>query len=73
MTPIKEQRIISPLGKRLYNLKEADVYLGRSEWGVRELIWARKLPVVVPEGTRKIYIDILDLDDFIARNKSLYS
>ena len=41
--------------------------------GVRELIWARKLPVVVPEGTRKIYIDILDLDDFIARNKSLYS
>ena len=28
--------------KRLFNLKEAAVYLGRWEWGVRRLIWSGK-------------------------------
>lgn len=57
--------------KRLYALKEAACYLGRSDWGMRELIWARKIPVV-REG-RKIFLDIQDLNDFVTRNKSLYS
>lgn len=34
------------LKKRLFTLKEAADYLGRSEWGVRELIWGGKIPVV---------------------------
>jgi len=28
-----------PTRKRLYTLKEGAAYLGRSEWGMRELIW----------------------------------
>ena len=56
--------------KRLYTLKEASTYLGRSVWGVRELIWAGKIPVV--RDGRKIFIDILDLEKFVESNKSTY-
>ena len=56
--------------KRLYTLKEAAEYLGRSEWGMRELIWDGQIPVVRREKGRKVFLDILDMEDFIARNKS---
>ena len=65
--------IINPLHKRLYTLKEAAEYLGRSEWSMRELIWARKIPVVREDGGRKIYLDVSDLDRFIEQNKVTYS
>jgi excisionase family DNA binding protein len=68
----KAQRISSPLSKRLYTLKQAAEYLGRSEWGMRELIWAGSIPVVRVEDGRKIFLDIEDLNDFINRNKSIY-
>ncbi len=68
----KPHGIPSPVRKRLYTLKEAAEYLGRSEWAMRELIWAAKLPVVRPCGGRKIFLDIEDLDGFIAQNKSIY-
>ena len=42
----KAQRIRNPLVKRLYTLKEAAEYLGRSEWGMRNLVWAQAIPVV---------------------------
>lgn len=58
--------------KRLYTLKEAATYLGRSEWGMRELAWAGRIPVVKPEGGRRIFFDIEDLEDFITQNKSIY-
>jgi len=58
--------------KRLYTLKEAAEYLGRSVWGIRELIWSQVLPVVKQDKSRKMYIDIEDLDDFIEKNKSIY-
>ncbi len=41
------------LRKRLYSIKEAAVYLGRSEWPIREMIWAGKLPYV-KDGRRDI-------------------
>ena len=66
------QGISYPLRKRLYTLKEAAEYLGRSEWGMRELIWAGSIPVVRTEGGRKIFLDIEDLNDFINQNKSIY-
>ncbi len=59
-------------GKRLYNLKEAAVYLGRSVWGMRELIWAGEVRVVKGGGCRKIYVDINDLDAYVERNKLAY-
>ncbi len=61
-----------PSPKRLFTLKEAAQYLGRSEWSMRELIWAGISPVVKASGSRKIFIDIQDLDAFISRNKSIY-
>jgi hypothetical protein len=67
-----EQGIRNPMSKRLFTLKEAAVYLGRSEWGMRELVWKQALPVVKEEGARKIFIDILDLEIFVTRNKSTY-
>jgi excisionase family DNA binding protein len=66
---MKGQRINSPEGltKRLYTVKEAAQFLGRSEWSVRELIWAGKLPCV--KVGRRRHLDIYDLDSFIERNK----
>jgi len=69
----KAHGINNPLSKRLYTLKEAAEYLGRSEWSMRELIWARKIPVVREDGGRKIYLDVSDLDRFIEQNKVTYS
>lgn len=54
--------------KRLYTLKEAALYLGRSVDALREVIWARKLPIV--RDGRKIWVDIRDLETFVARHKS---
>ena len=69
----KAQRISNPFVKRLYTLKEAGVYLGRSEYSVRTLIWNGVLPVIKnPNGAdsgKKMWIDIVDLDLFVERNK----
>ena len=63
----KAQRITNPFAKRLYTLKEAGVYLGRSEYSVRSLIWSGGLPVV--KHGKKQWVDILDLDSYVERNK----
>jgi hypothetical protein len=56
--------------KRLYNLRETSVYLGRSIWGVRTLIWNGKIPVV--RDGRRMFIDVLDLERFVESNKTTY-
>ncbi len=53
--------------KRLYTIAEAAVYLGRSPWSVRHLIWGGQLPEV--RTSRRVHLDIKDLDAFIDRNK----
>ncbi len=53
--------------KRLYNIPEAAVYLGRSTWSVRRLIWDGQLPSVRAGG--RVHLDVQDLDQFIERNK----
>ena len=68
----QRQGISNPLAKRLYTLKEAAQYLGRSEWSMRELIWSGTISVVRGEGTRKIFLDIIDLDEYVSHNKSVY-
>ena len=71
--PVKKDHGISdPMSKRLYTLREAAVFLGRSEWSMRELIWAGRVPVVRVDGGRKIFVDVLDLMEFIDQNKSAY-
>lgn len=69
----KAQGIHNPVCKRLYTLKESAVYLGRTEWGMRDLIWKQLIPVVMTSGGRKIFLNVRDLDDYIEKNKSVYS
>jgi excisionase family DNA binding protein len=63
----KAQRIYNPLNKRLFDLKEAAVYLGRPVFSVRTLIWSGALPRI-KEG-RKYYLDVYDMDEYIEKNK----
>jgi len=53
--------------KRLYSLPEAAVYLGRSTWSVRRLIWGGELPSV--RAGRRVHVDVRDMEDFIEKNK----
>ena len=71
-TSRKAQGSVQAARKRLYTLKEGAAYLGRSEWGMRELIWAGAIPIVKPREARKIFLDINDLDRFVEANKSVY-
>ena len=59
-----------PIAKRLYSIPEAAVYLGRTVWGIREMVWAGKL-ACVKDGCR-VLIDIRD-DKWIEQNKMTFS
>ena len=59
-----------PEAKRLYNIKEAGTFLGRSEWSVREMLWAGKLPYI--KDGKRIFIDILDMERWIEQNKTQF-
>jgi hypothetical protein len=67
------QGICNPVRKRLFTLKEGAEYLGRTVWGVRELIWSQIIPVVKQDKGRKMYLDVNDLDAFIEKNKMVYN
>jgi excisionase family DNA binding protein len=56
--------------KRLYSIKDASVYLGRSVWAVREMLWAGKIPFV--RDGKRILLDIRDMDEWIERNKTRF-
>lgn len=56
--------------KRLYSLKEAAIYLGRTTYGVRELCWNGDLPFIQTKRNGKIWLDVTDLNTFIDRNKT---
>lgn len=66
----KAQGITYPLSKRLYTLREASIYLGRTLWGVREMVWAGRIPVV--KDGKKLFIDINDLEMYVTRHKTVY-
>lgn len=57
--------------QRLYDLKAAATYLGRSVYAMRELVWSRQLPIIRSGPGGKQYIDVKDLDAFIEKNKGL--
>jgi excisionase family DNA binding protein len=60
---------VNAISKRLFSLKDAATYLGRTVWGVRELVWNGRIPVI-REG-RKYYIDVKDLDAYVENNKTV--
>lgn len=53
--------------KRLFSIREAGIYLGRSPWTVAEMVRTGKLPYV-PDGRRKL-LDIQDLNKWIETSK----
>jgi hypothetical protein len=65
------QGISNPQGGRLLTLKGAADYLGLTIWGMRERIWAGDIPVVRFSGGRKMFIDRMDLESFIQKNKTI--
>lgn len=66
----RSHEISNPKQKRLYTLKEAAQYLGRSEWGMRDLVWTGRIPVV--RDGKKLFIDINDLEMYVSRHKTTY-
>lgn len=59
-----------PEKKRLYSVKEASTFLGRSTWSVREMLWAGKLPYI--KDGKRIFIDILDMERWIEQSKTTF-
>ena len=65
----KEARasVIPMISKRLYTIEEAAIYLGRTVWSVRELIWGGMIPSV--KVGRRVHLDFNDLNQFIDQHK----
>lgn len=59
---------LDPPQRRLLTIPQAAAYLGRTVWGVRELIWKGKIPAVKID--RRVQVDVRDLDALIERSKS---
>ena len=55
--------------QRLLTIKEASVFLGRSPYSVRSLIWNGLIPVIQLPGGRKQWVDLDDLNAFVEKNK----
>ncbi len=53
--------------KRLLTIKEAGIYLSRSQWTVAEMVRTGKLPYI-SDGKRK-FLDIQDINHWIDINK----
>ena len=57
--------------KRLYTVPEAACYLGRTVDGLREMLYAGKLPFI--KDGRRVLLDVNDMDAYIDRNKTRFS
>jgi len=55
------------LAQRLYDVRQAGIFLGVSPWTVRELVWRGELSAI--RVGRLIRLDLRDLESFIARNR----
>jgi len=62
-------RITNPVRQRLYPLKDAAAYLGRSVDSLRELIYAGTFPIIQEGERSKIWLDVHDLDKWIQQKK----
>jgi excisionase family DNA binding protein len=60
----RPERLISP---RLLTVKQAAIYLGRTEYALRCLIYRRELPVV--RKGRRIHLDRYELDRLIEKGR----
>jgi len=60
-----------PSPRRLLSIKNCAQYMDCGVYGIRELIWSGQIPIVRGSG-RKIYLDIQDVDRYIASKKTSY-
>ncbi|MGO9530229.1 MAG: hypothetical protein ACLP3B_03525 [Syntrophobacteraceae bacterium] len=65
-------RITNPVQPSVLTLKDAAIYLGKTPWGLRELVWKGHVPFIQYPGGRKMYFDIKDLDQAKEDNKKRY-
>lgn len=61
----------SSIPKRLYNIEEASIYLGRTPNAIRQMIWDGKIPIV--RDTKRILLDVKDMDTWIERSKQQFT
>jgi len=61
---------VGSIEKRVYNVKEAAEYLGRTVWAVREMIYAGKIPCI--KDGRRTLLDLRDMDKWIDQNRITY-
>lgn len=61
--------IVNPVRPRLFTLKDAAVYLNRSVYSLREMVWKGKIPYIQEGANGKLWIDAGDLDKWIESNK----
>lgn len=55
------------ISKRLFTVREASVYLGRSPHAIREMQWSGKLPYI--KDGKRILFDVRDMDTWIEKNR----
>lgn len=67
----KVEHWISHPEARLLTIPQAARYLGRSPYTVREMVYARQLPVIQEGQRSKIWLDRLDLDKWVDSRKRL--
>lgn len=60
-------KLVPTVQPALLTVKEAAIYLGRSEQAVQHLIFQRELPVV--RMGRRVHLHRRDLDAWIEKNK----
>ena len=63
----KKPEAESSVPKRLFDIKEAAHYLGRSVWAIRELYYKGALECV--RAGRRMHFDVEDLDKWIEDHK----
>jgi excisionase family DNA binding protein len=64
MAKVQERPAVQPL---LLSVRDAAVYIGRSEQAVQHIIFNREIPVV--RFGRRVHLDRRDLDVWIEKNK----
>ncbi|MGA2713338.1 MAG: helix-turn-helix domain-containing protein [Bryobacteraceae bacterium] len=60
-------QIVCRVQPALLSVKDAAIYLGRSEQSIQHLIFEKELPVV--RTGRRVHLDRKDLDAWIEKNK----
>jgi len=45
--------------------------IGRTDWAIREMLWAGKIPCI--RDGRRVLLDVTDMDSWIEKQKTTFS